>query len=480
MADPNPGTIDEAKVARRIHAVGAIEDQNYLWERIEFENGTIAERNFIQTPLGWQEIKSIPNHGNFVHVLVDFNKPFEQQNQLEVTDCQTGKLLNSLMRVEPFTFADQVQMVIRSVDKHKWQEEQNRLEVLHPTQEEYSDFLTKIQSKSTISIANVTDLIDQIQNNKLSAIKPKFFKGIDHNTEFGVSRIISDRVFHLAKLLEKLNVRPIAQNSYKLHASEVTSAGTVGLEYFFTSSNDEQAEKVASIFKKKIAGVGERLWLACWDIANEAGSSLFVVDSYDLYRKCHPGRKAYPNGEERKEFYNLVRLLECTKFSFTRSNNKKSAATTTYELPVIQICSYDGCESSGWPRRLRLQVLPTLTDKMAFVAAPIHKNTLHLDSADCHLATILQNRRSQYKSADIISFSVEDLIEHAGLHITAQTKPQQAKKLLLAKLARLKGKGIIKGHSTKLSANSKEKVNIMFHTRKLGVTVPEVGGSSYS
>lgn len=143
-----------------------------------------------------------------------------------------------------------------------------------------------VRALRTHGLQTIAEFVDQMHDEKVSCLKKKFFRGIDEKTDIGVSRLISDRVYHLPKLLEKLELNNLRDNSYKLHSHENTSAGVVGLEYFFEASNDEEAQKIAAIFKRKISGVGERLWLASWDIANEAGSWLFEVDTYDLYSKC--------------------------------------------------------------------------------------------------------------------------------------------------------------------------------------------------
>lgn len=190
------------------------------------------------------------------------------------------------------------------------------------------------------------------------------------------------------------------------------------------------------------------------------------MDTYDLYQKCYSGRSVHPNGEERKEFFSLIRLLERTKFFLTRQHKKKPP--TTYELPIIQIFSFDGClNSNGWPRRLKLQVLPpnALEDKMAFVAVPFHRKTLSLGHNDTHLATMLQTRRSQCKNADCVNFSLQDLIRGAGLQNTAETKMAQAKKLLVSKLERLKESGIIQNYPSKLPTRLCDHVGIKFSSK---------------
>lgn len=330
--------------------------------------------------------------------------------------------------------------------------------------------ISQLTSGPVILFDKVGNLLNQIQDYKLPVI---FFKGIDPVHEFGISRLISDRVYHLPKLLEKLELFPIQKNHYKLCSSENTSAGSVGFEYHFEASSNTEAQKIAEIFKQKITGVGERVWLACWEFANEIGNWLFEIDTIDLFKKCYPDRISHPNGDERKEFLSLIRLLERTKFVFTR-NRKKSPIT--YELPIIQIIARSQA-SNGWHRRLKLQVLhpDAHTDKMAHVGTPFQKSTIRLDSADLHLATTLQIRHSQIQGQDILIISLEDLIELANLKRTAKAKMAQAKKLLLAKLGRLKNSGIIQSYSPKLPSNQKEKIHIVFH-KKLGVEVTKVGG----
>lgn len=457
--------IDASKIIRVLRVHGSDKGQNYLLERIEFENGVIAERYFHLTANGWKETEGIPN-SNSIQLNLDWNVPFDQQNQLKMTNSNTGEILGSLDRIEPFTFGGFLNLIIKADDKCKWEEEQKRLKILNPTQDDIEILVSNIQSISTITISTITEFVNQLEDKKHGIIKRKLFKGIDDEVEFGVSRLISDKVYHLPKLLEKLELSSEQNNSYKLYSQTATSIGSLGLGYFFEASHDEEAMNVAAIFKRKISGVGERLWLASWDKANEVGCWLFEVDTYDLYRKCYPERKAEPNGEERKEFFNLIRLLERTKFFFTRKNNKdKKKSSITYELPIIQIFSFEGSlNSKGWPRRLKLQVLPPNAheDKMAHVGAHFHRKTLHLDHSDTHLASMLQIRRSQCKNVDSITLSLEDLIKGSGLQNTYEAKPNRAIKLLGEKLERFKKEGIVQTYPSKLSSNLQDKIIITF------------------
>lgn len=294
-------------------------------------------------------------------------------------------------------------------------------------------------------------------------IKQSLFKGVNYPEEIGVSRLLWDRIYHLPKLLEKLELIHIGHNSFQLRAEENTSAGVVGLEYFFEASNDEEASKIASIFKCKIVGVGEHLLLACWDFANHKASWIFEVNTIDLFRKCYPLRKAHPNGEERKDFFNLIRLLERTKLFLTREKKKK--VSVTYELPILQIYSFErSLTLNGWPRRLKLQVIPSAVfeDKMTFLAAPISKSTLDLDIHYIHLANMIQIRRAQCNAAESISFSLGDLLIGARLVNTANIRLTEAKKLLFSKLVRIKSLGIITDYSCQLLSNLQEKIWIYF------------------
>lgn len=457
MTVRNCDQINISKITKALRAHGVVNDKSYFFERIEFENGFIVERNFILTSDGWEESKVIPNGGRNVELMCD------HPNQMKMMNSETKEVLGFLDRVEPITFAGAFNLIIKAEDKDKWREEEKRLEILKPTQDDFEILVSKIKSNPNVILTTITEFVDQLEDKRQGAVKRKLFKGVDDEVEFGVSRLISDRVYHLPKLLEKLGLKSEQANSYKLHSQATTSVGSVGLEYFFEASNDDEAKNVAAIFKRKIFGVGERLWLASWDIANEAGSWLFEVDTYDLYRKCHPERKAEPNGEERNEFFNLIRLLERTKFNFTRKNKKQSSVT--YELPIIQIFSFEGSSnSSGWPRRLKLQVLPpsAVADEMAHVGAHFHRKTLHLDHSDIHLASMLQTRRSQCKNADCVMFSLEDLIKGSGLQNTYEAKPNRAIKLLGDKLERFKKEGIIKSYPSKLTSKLKDKIIINF------------------
>lgn len=462
--------IDLSKVVRVLRMHGTNKDQRYILERVELKDGSIFDRYFVLTLSGWEET-IFKDEDKMIGLRIDLENP-TAQNQLAILNLETHEVLNHLDQMEPYIFANTLNLIIRSADKEKWEDEEKRLKTLKTTQDDLDILLSSHSNKKVITLQNVRVFIDQLHDEESSNLGKKFFKGIEYETEFGVSRLMADRVYHLPKLLEKLELTSDRTNSYRLGAKEDTRAGLVGLDYFFEASNEEEAQKIAEIFKKKITGIGERLLLASWDFANDARSWIFEVDTCDLYRKCYPDRIAHPNGEERREFLNLIRLLERTKFSLVRKPNKKSSATTTYELPVLQICSFDGCINlnGGWPRRLKLQVLPpsAISDKMSFVGAPIHRSTLRLDHTDINLATMLQTRRSQRRGEDNIRFSLKDLIIVAGLQNTAKKKPAQAIKLLIAKLNRLKEEGIIKSFPNQMPDRLQDPIIIKFPSRNTG------------
>lgn len=257
MTVTNFDKIDASRIIRRLHAQGSFNGKRYLFERIELDDGFVAERNFILTSTGWEETKVNPSDGECVELTFDAIDPSGQYNKILIRDRETGEILRYLHRIKPFTFAGAFNLIIKAEEQERWQEEEKRLENLRPTQDDFENLVSKIQSKPSFALATTSEFVDELHNKKLSA-KRKFFKGIDYEIEFGVSRLISDRVYHLPKLLEKLELTSVQNKSYKLCAKESTAAGIVGLEYYFEASNDEEAKKVSVIFKQKIAGVGER------------------------------------------------------------------------------------------------------------------------------------------------------------------------------------------------------------------------------
>lgn len=455
-----------------VSAQGTISGQNYFTQREEWDDGEIKERNFILTDTGWKETNDIPK-GNESY----FHLPDKQSNVVEIKSLISSDVVAVLSRIETFKFYGGLVFDIKSEDRATWEFLNRRLEGVLPTKEDINLLLAQIHSLGgKISLKSLTEFIDFLQSRKTSKTKLKLFKDINEETELGVSRIMSDRVYHLHKLLEKLELSIEKANNYSLRAEADSSSGIIGLEYFFIASSDQEAQKIASMFKEKLVGGGERLWLACWDVAIEAGALTFEVDTMDLYRKCHPDRKANPSSEERKDFFNLIRLLEKTKLLFTRKIRKCKKPPITLELPILFIRSSTD-NSKGWPRRLNLQVLmPEVEDSMAFIATPIQKNTLRLMPKDIHLATMLQTKRSQHPSENTISFTLKDLIEGGGLLKTYNVNSAEAKKLLRAKLSRFKVLGIIKSFPSKFPSALNQKVEIVFFERnkknkleKLGV-----------
>lgn len=191
-----------------------------------------------------------------------------------------------------------------------------------------------------------------------------------------------------------------------------------------------------------MAGVQQKIWLACWSLANELGRHTFTCELTDLMKIAYTERKGYFSVNEKVEFYDHIKSLEQTKLGFsqiTKKKNRKRLVCETFEIPLLQVHYHSGTKEGRYPLSLTLSILNAVPNPgaMAFVGAAFKKKTLELHADDIELATWIQTRKSQLKDEKFIRIDLAFLFKLAGLEKTAITNKRQAKKLLQKKLCRL-------------------------------------------
>jgi len=316
-------------------------------------------------------------------------------------------------------------------------------------------------------------IVAAMQNNTTNSsethdLPSEFFSSVE-NDEFGMSRLIADPINNLHSMLEKFT-NPILVNDdddiYIIQAEGTnTNKDKIGLQYRFRAPNDEEANKLAQEYIKRLTGKLKKMHETCWAMANLKQNRMISCDLTDLLMI------AYPNSKDKNSFSIEQKLtffqdfLDLSQAQITiekahvktRSYKKKTTKTQTknhidrFILPFITILKTSNYnlastkKSERYPKNITFSVLHNTLyeqDSMYNVGAGIKHKTLELRQEDIALAEWIQIRKSQLMEKEYITIKDKDFlfklanvdrIQHSGM----------ANKRLLDKLKRLKEKKII-------------------------------------
>ena len=196
---------------------------------------------------------------------------------------------------------------------------QNNQQATEEDKRRYFDELTQLDMKekelTSLSIRRLIAVKDEISNyyNKNNLL---FYKNLDTKTDFGMTKPVADRVANIPQLLIKSTYEPLIDNSWKLSAKfgKNDELG-VELEYTFLASSEEEANKLAEIYKDTIIKGGLKVLLAFWKMANNKSQYTYSAPIRDIMALYSGDRDYRFNMEERKRFWARTRLLENTKLS---------------------------------------------------------------------------------------------------------------------------------------------------------------------
>ena len=306
----------------------------------------------------------------------------------------------------------------------------------------------------------VKKAVETLLTDKNKVIEDNFYKTIDSSIEFGISRTISDKLYHLPKLLS--NPELIWQEgttAYIIKSSTTDSSGhTISLEHRLQAASHGEAEKIAAIVADRLRGVLHKIHMAAWKLANELRQFTFTCQMTELMRLCYPDREARFQNQEKVEFYEHLRSLENTKIIYSRKKATRDgkSATESIEIRLIEIHNKIG-EKEEYPQALTLSVFnaPALQhEKLAFVGARFKNTTLKLHAEVISLAAWLQARKAQHSGpSKMITVEEDYLLRVAGLEKTAQKNKSTARKRLREKLNKCSEEGIILPDIEKQGAN---------------------------
>lgn len=284
---------------------------------------------------------------------------------------------------------------------------------------------------------------------KVSDLARAFYNSVDPEEEFGVSRFVSDRIYHLPTLLQNLRLEHSgADDIYIVSAEAKDSCGNaIKLEHRLRATCDEEATKIYEKLAAQLAGVQLKVLLSCWKIGNTLHRlPIFTCKLSDLMKVAHPNHNGQFSGLERVEFYEHLKSLEQTKLIFSQQFIKRNKKyKRTFEIPLLQIIGGTSLADGKYQEEMTISVMNLFPNpgKLAYVGAPIKNKTFELHADDTMLSTWIQVRKAQNTDMDHIIIYREDLVRLAGLQRTDESNSTVANKQLLKKLQRLYEKGSI-------------------------------------
>src|ERR1700722_4680123 len=274
---------------------------------------------------------------------------------------------------------------------------------------------------------------EEIKNETL--VNETFYKYLNPSEEFGISRFVVDRLYHLPQLLSEPILSRQPNTTTYMVSSKISDSqrNTICLEHRFQAISPEEATKLAKLIIKQLQGIQHKIWLAAWRLANELKKYTYTCALTELMRLCHPERKAYFQTKEKIQFYEHLKSLENTKIIFTRKRKKsarsKQEVEDFIEIRALEIAKGTRKPDEKYPESLTITVLNTTSlqnEKTAFVGAGYKHRTLELHADDTMLAQLLQTRKNQMQNSKHLKFDREYLIRLAGLAKTDKVNKAEA------------------------------------------------------
>ena len=371
---------------------------------------------------------------------------------LPMYDISTGEIVDNLKKASFIEINKETEIKIKEphnelskdlitkINELSNNEKEQLIENIHKTCEP----VTTLEGRQifTSTIDQVAETIGNLIH-EIEEIPSDFYKTVDSKEEFGISRVVADKIYNLPRILENAHlVRQGETTTYIIQAEGRDSYGnSIRLEHRLQATSPQEAAKIAQIVLKRLKGIQLKIWVACWKMANTKEKLTFSCRLTDLMKYSNPLRNAHFNSAEKLEFYEHLRSLENTKFVYTKSYKVRGKdKVESYEIRLLEIHRRSGDKNEETPQELTMTVLnaPALQkQKTTFVGVGVKNKTLELHADDSMLASIIQTRKNQNMKAFHLKFERGSLMELAGLSKTNETKKDRANKLLLEKLLRL-------------------------------------------
>ena len=446
-----PIKVEFVKVFNQARNIGAI---------VKRENGIQVSLQYYKIENNQEIICDPPENEKFYFIpLPNGSKDFASHaGELSMHDPLTGAIMGNIQKSNFIKINNETEInikehseelskeIITKINELSTDEKEKLIENIQKT----CDPVTTLEGRQvfTSTIDQVAETIGNLIH-EIEEIPSDFYKTIDQKNEFGISRVVADKIYNLPRILENaMLVRQGETTTYIIKAEGKDSYGnSIRLEHRLQATSPQEANRIGGIVLKRLKGVQLKIWAACWKMANTKARLTFTCRLTDLMKCTNPLRSANLNSAEKLEFYEHLRSLENTKFVYTKSYKVKGKdKVESYEIRLLEIHRRSGDKDEETPQELTMTVLnaPALQkQKTTFVGVGVKNKTLELHADNVMLANIIQTRKSQNMKASHLQFKRGDLIEIAGLSKTNDRNKAEANKLLLEKLERLREKDII-------------------------------------
>lgn len=310
----------------------------------------------------------------------------------------------------------------------------------------------------SIPFNEVSKAVETILSEQKDSIPNTFYKGINPEESFGVERFLLDRFYYLPNLLDDTKLTHTSGINYLVSSEQKDRSGnSIKLEHRFQATSEQEAVKLYEKISKRLAGVQQKIWLACWSLGNKLKKFTYTCQLTDLMYLTYPERNGYFSVSDKIEFYEHLKSLEQTRFVFSKpykKGNRKKELRISYNIPLLSIPFQLG-EGDKYPQQITLSIRSfdpdPVHEKISYVGAEIKHKTLELHADDMQLATWVQTRKAQRQKEEFIEVDLEFLFKLAGLERTAATNKGEAKRLLKKKLERCVEKGFLLSYPQKLN-----------------------------
>jgi hypothetical protein len=452
--------INQHNHSKKVEVVKIFNETQNIGTRTHLENGIQVSLQYYKIEKGKETICDSPINERFYFIpLPDGCTEFSSYNgDLSMLDASNGEIIRKIPKSNFIQINNKTEIKIKDQNDEVSKEMISKITELSNDGKE--KFINNIQ-KTCEPVTNLegrqvfTSTIDQVAEtignliHEIEEIPSDFYKTVDPKNEFGISRVVADKVYNLPKILENaMLVRQGETTTYIIQAEAKDSYGnSIRLEHRLQATSPQEAQRIGQIVLKKLKGIQLKIWVACWKMANTKARLTFSCRLTDLMKCSNPSRTAHFNSGEKLEFYENLRSLENTKFVYTKSYKYKGKdKVESYEIRLLEIHRRSGDRNDETPQELTMTVLnaPALQkQKTTFVGVGVKNKTLELHADDTMLASIVQTRKNQNMGSAYIRFKRDSLIETAGLSGTNKRNKAEANKLLLGKLERLWEKNII-------------------------------------
>jgi hypothetical protein len=347
-------------------------------------------------------------------------------------------------------FFDNEEQLLNGPPKFSSKNHSFSLEDLRQNPEKATTHLRDLTNNAKTAVLS-GQLIMCLLQNQHPQTQRTLFTDIDGTENFGISHCVSNALYHLEGILEKMNLVPIEGNVYEARGKITNSTGeAIGLTYSFQASSLEEANKNLREYKNIMLTKGLKTLLSHWVMANRQGDTDFACPMIEIMKlSSDENRNSFFSVKEKEEHWAITKMLGMSRLSRERMSKKRGTNTPVVqwiEQPLVEIIGGEKemTAEDKYPTTLAVRVLMPKMDKKGFAPNRYVTKLLRLGNSDILLAYKLQTRSAQRgRGSQELHFGWDFIFEAGNLQATAHTKKAVAKAQARKKMDRLQESGVI-------------------------------------